>query len=364
MTASIIRDLAPYKNALKAFAFQNDQSKGRKPLEPGYYDDDLIFVPVCDPFELDAIKIRGSLAYRRLFEKTQVFPSPMSPHIRNRGLHTNDVISTATLISETLGLNTSLVRAGCLGHDLGHAPFGHFGERWITKNSGKPFHHAVFSVIISQLIERQGAGLNLCWETLLCILHHSRTHQLDLFLVSNHPLEFNVVMFADKISYVFADIRDWLRFYPAASLKGSNIDYFGKTQRERVANCIIALIKESAEKSNKKGIVSFSESETAKNFVELLSWMYENVYNKMTFTAQEVYFSAIIEYFKAELFFNGWDPYLLLALMTDDEVLTFGNFYNINHAPSIADIKNFGIIEIVEKSQKRLTAFSSHGLDW
>ena len=121
-----------------------------------------------DPFKGDCAKIINSKAFRRLSDKPQVFYHPLNPHIRNRLSHSMEVCALAEVISDYLGLNTNLCRAIALGHDIGHVPFGHDGERTIgeiyaSERGGivKKFDHAVWGVVVAQRIERKNKGLNI-----------------------------------------------------------------------------------------------------------------------------------------------------------------------------------------------------------
>jgi dGTPase len=157
--------------------------------------------------------------FRRLAHKTQVFISPRQDHIRTRLSHTLEVSQIARTIAKALGLNEALTEAIALGHDVGHTPFGHGGEAILDATYRKhdpeaAFHHAAHSLRLLTVIENDGAGLNLCQETLDGIASHSKGRQdlADLF----HPeptetLEAMVVRLSDRIAYVNHDIDDCLR---------------------------------------------------------------------------------------------------------------------------------------------------------
>ena len=117
---------------------------------------------VANRFVSDEAKLLSSKAYRVLGDKTQVFTFPKTPLIRTRKTHVMEVAACSAITSELLGLNTDLVRAAAIGHDIGHVPFGHQGEAWMAKAMGRPgFCHEIMGPVIAQKVERKGTGLNL-----------------------------------------------------------------------------------------------------------------------------------------------------------------------------------------------------------
>jgi dGTPase len=342
--------LSDYKGALKSLAFKPRNSLGRR-----YYDDSDIMYNVLNPFFLDREKIRLSKSYRRLADKTQVFPPALHSNIRNRLIHTNDVVNLASIYAEVLGLNVNLAEAIAYGHDIGHTPFGHLGETLIRDLSGKNFAHNVMSVVVAQKIERRGKGLNLTYETLEGILNHSRGKG-ELKTNSNISSEATVVMYADKIAYIFSDLNDATK---VGFLKYESFPeiakYFGKTQRERVANVSFELIKESSE----EGKVSFCKSECAQKFADLKSWMYDNVYHVLdkqeyrdkTKGEMEIIISFILNKFNGQI-----DPYLAISCMTDSEVKTLFKEINDGNTEKL----NYGFFEIITNfSNKEIDIFSA-----
>jgi len=355
-------NLKEFENALAHLAFPSQKTKGRLGLretENYFYDDDSIFEKRLDPFEIDSIKIINCKAFRRLANKTQVFPLPNNPHIRNRQQHTLEVLAIALPLAKFLGLNSALCQAIAYGHDIGHAPFGHFGEKYISEFSGKPFNHAVNGVVIAQYIERKGAGLNLCSETLQGILQHSRTNDPDLKIKKQTIQEISLVMLADKIAYAFADYNDAKRVGYIKEPNSSNIEAFGAYQRSRVATCFQAIVKESAQ----KGQISFNASMEAKEFKILRQWLYEKIYKPINFDVQKSYLDRLVEFLTTEKYFVGYDPFLLLSLLTDKEVFQFGEFCNTARIPAVESLSNFGVIEIVPWLKDKNIDFSKHGLN-
>ena len=206
---------------LSRFAARNADSAGR--LRPATPD------PFRTPYERDADRILHSMPFRRLREKTQVFPSPVNDHICTRMEHVLHVASIADTIARCLRLNADLTRAAALGHDLGHAPFGHAGERALdelAKASGLPgFSHEAHSLRVVDRVAERGAGLNLTWEVRDAIVCHCgemgdgsikpdrRRRGGDLCLLPSRgaapaTLEGACVRMADRVAYLGRDIED------------------------------------------------------------------------------------------------------------------------------------------------------------
>ncbi len=148
-------------------------------------------------FQRDRDRILHCKAFRRLKQKTQVFLQPKGDHYRTRLTHTLEVSQNARTIAKALRLNEDLVEAIALGHDLGHTPFGHAGERAL--NSVFHFAHNEQSVRVVERLERQGRGLNLTWEVRDGIRNHKTSG-------TPHTLEGQVLRLSDKIAYINHDI--------------------------------------------------------------------------------------------------------------------------------------------------------------
>ncbi|MDY6307235.1 MAG: dNTP triphosphohydrolase, partial [Oribacterium sp.] len=155
-------------------------------------------------YERDRDRILHCKAFRRLKHKTQVFISPEGDHYRTRLTHTLEVSQIARTMAKALRLNEDLTEAIALGHDLGHTPFGHTGERVLDSLCIEGFSHVEQSVRVVEVLEKDGQGLNLTKEVRDGILNH-RT--------SGHPrtLEGQAVRFSDKIAYINHDIDDSIR---------------------------------------------------------------------------------------------------------------------------------------------------------
>lgn len=178
---------------LSPYAAHSRHSKGRDREEEE-----------CDirtVYQRDRDRILHCKAFRRLKDKTQVFLAPQGDHYRNRLTHTLEVSQTARTVAKALRLNEDLVEAIALGHDLGHTPFGHAGEKALNDVSGQGFEHYKQSVRVVEVLEKGGQGLNLTWEVRDGILNHRTSG-------TPHTLEGQVVRFCDKISYIHHDMDD------------------------------------------------------------------------------------------------------------------------------------------------------------
>lgn len=322
-------------------------------------DEDLKY-QLCkiNPFELDAEKIKNSKAFRRLAFKTQVFSMPSNAHVRTRLVHTFEVVSCALNMSRALGLDSQLCKAIAYGHDIGHTPFGHIGERVLTELGGKEFRHEIFSVVVAQYIERKGLGLNLCYGTLEGILNHSLGSK-DISSGRDMIQEYACVMIADKIAYVFSDINDCSRNGLITNLP-DEAKYFGENQRERVYNACKAVIEESEE----KGFVSFRESEEASRFNALKRWMYENVYSKIRWRSEKEYLHALFEFLSDDERFEGTDPVIAISLMTDGEAEYLGKMLLEKKTPTEKDISGLAVHELIPYLKGKDIDYTNPGLSW
>ena len=133
-------------------------------------------------FQRDRDRILHSKAFRRLKDKTQVFLSPRGDHYRTRLVHTLEVSQNARTIARALNLNEVLTEAIALGHDLGHTPFGHAGEKVLNEMNPQGFRHSEQSVRVVQYLEKDGRGLNLTWEVRNGMRNHSRFRRLNVYI--------------------------------------------------------------------------------------------------------------------------------------------------------------------------------------
>ncbi len=181
---------------LSPFACPSATSRGRRRPEEE--------CPVRTCFQRDIDRIVYSRAFRRLKDKTQVFLKPEGDHYRTRLTHTLEVTRIARTIARGLDLNEDLTEAIALGHDLGHTPFGHAGERALNLLMPGGFTHFAQSVRVADRLEKNGEGLNLTWEVRNGILCHTRGKQAA-------TLEGQTVRLADRIAYINHDIQDAIR---------------------------------------------------------------------------------------------------------------------------------------------------------
>jgi dGTPase len=225
------------------------------------------------PLQRDRDRIVHSKAFRRLKHKTQVFVAPEGDHYRTRMTHTLEVTQIARTVARALGLNEDLTEAIGLGHDLGHPPFGHIGEAVIDgclrERFATGFRHYEQSLRIVEVLERGGAGLNLCESVRDGILCHSGRAPLPA------TLEGRIVRVVDRIAYINHDIDDALRagVLDTAALPGDAIAVLGETGSQRID----ALVHDLVERSEQAGDIVQGERAGAAMTV-LRAFMFERVY--------------------------------------------------------------------------------------
>ncbi len=179
-----------------AYGVLADSSRGR------LKDEEECSIRTC--FQRDIDRITHSKSFRRLKHKTQVFLQPEGDHYRTRLTHTLEVSRLARTVARALSLNEDLTEAIALGHDLGHTPFGHAGERALNEIYPGGFKHYEQSLRVVDVLERDGRGLNLCYETRMGILNHTVGAPED-------TLEATTVRLCDRIAYVNHDLDDSIR---------------------------------------------------------------------------------------------------------------------------------------------------------
>lgn len=222
------------KQFLSEFAVLSCESQGR-----------AVFEEPCDfrtDFQRDRDRVIHSKAFRRLKHKTQVFLSPEGDHYRTRLTHTLEVSQIARTIARALDLNEDLTEAISLGHDLGHTPFGHAGERALDKLCPQGFHHNEQSLRVVNVLERKG-GLNLTHEVRDGILCHTGDKMPQ-------TLEGKIVRFADKIAYINHDIDDAVRggVMSCSDIPKEFADVLGYSHTERIDTLIKSIITSSTGK--------------------------------------------------------------------------------------------------------------------
>ena len=251
------------------YASFSDESRGR--------DRDEEPCPMRTIYQRDRDRIIHCKTFRRLKHKTQVFLAPEGDHYRTRLTHTLEVAQIARSIARALNLNEDLTEAIALGHDLGHTPFGHAGERTLNSLCPMGFAHYKQSIRVVEFLEKDGQGLNLTWEVRDGILNH-RT--------SGNPstLEGKAVRLSDKIAYINHAIDDGIS---AGILKESDIpseytDVLGNSTKERLNTMISDIIMNSIGKND----LVMSEP-VRKAMTELRKFMFESLYLNPTAKSEE-----------------------------------------------------------------------------
>ncbi len=271
MTRGLIRENLEQreKEYLSPYAALSCQSRGRD-----RYEKPCDIRPI---YQRDRDRILHSKAFRRLKDKTQVFLTPNGDHYRTRLTHTLEVSQNARTIAKALRLNEDLVEAIALGHDLGHTPFGHAGERALNEVSPYPFEHSEQSVRLVEVLEKDGQGLNLSFE----VRDGIRNHQ-----TAGMPctLEGKIVRLSDKIAYIHHDMDDAIR---GGILKETDVpveirQVLGETTGERLNHMIHDIVTQSQEESDVK-----MSPEVWNAMVNLRSFLFEEVYENPTVKGEE-----------------------------------------------------------------------------
>ena len=219
-------------------------------------------------FMRDRDRIVHCKAFRRLKHKTQVFLSPEGDHYRTRLTHTLEVSQIARTIARSMNLNEDLTEAIALGHDLGHTPFGHAGERALRAVSGRSFDHNEQSLRIVRRLEKDGQGLNLTREVMDGILCHTGPKEAD-------TLEGQIVRISDRIAYINHDIDDAIR---AGVLSAEQIPLELRQQLgERNSQRIGTLVSGAAAYGRETGRVGLP-SALADTMDSLRDFMFQAVY--------------------------------------------------------------------------------------
>ena len=248
------------KESLSEYATLSMNSKGRLKEEPQ-----------CDirpVFQRDRDRILHSKSFRRLKDKTQVFLTPEGDHYRTRLTHTLEVSQNARTIAKALRLNEDLVEAIALGHDLGHTPFGHAGERALDEICPLGFDHSKQSLRMVDVLEKDGLGLNLTMEVRDGILNHQTSG-------SPFTLEGKIVRLSDKIAYIHHDMDDAIRggILTEDDVPISIREVIGYTTGERLDH----FIHDTVTFSGGRNDILMSD-EVWKAMKELREFMFERVY--------------------------------------------------------------------------------------
>lgn len=265
------------KDYLSPYASLSMNSKGR------YREEEQCDIrPV---FQRDRDRIIHCKAFRRLKDKTQVFLTPEGDHYRTRLTHTLEVSQNARTIAKALKLNEDLVEAIALGHDLGHTPFGHAGERALNRVCPYGFEHNQQSLRTVDLLEKKGQGLNLTYEVRDGILNHQTSGK-------PHTLEGKIVRLSDKIAYIHHDMDDAIR---GGILKEEDVpkeigEVIGYTTGERLDHFIHDIVTASYGQND---IVMSKDVDEAMK--KLRKFMFEKVYTNPVAKSEEGKAESLME---------------------------------------------------------------------
>ena len=265
------------KEYLSPYASLSLNSKGRERPE-----EQCDIRPV---FQRDRDRIIHCKAFRRLKDKTQVFLTPEGDHYRTRLTHTLEVSQNARTIAKALKLNEELVEAIALGHDLGHTPFGHAGERALNRVCPLGFEHSEQSVRTVDRLEKGGVGLNLTYE----VRDGIRNHQT---IGKPHTLEGKIVRLSDKIAYIHHDMDDAVRggILTEKDVPAEIKEVIGNTPGERL-NCFIHDIVMNSMGRND---IVMSEP-VAKAMTQLRQFMFARVYQNQEAKSEEIKAEMLME---------------------------------------------------------------------
>lgn len=266
-------------------------------------------------FQHDRDRIVHSKAFRRLSDKTQVFLSPKGSHYSNRLTHTLEVTQIGRTIAKALCLNESLTEAIGLGHDLGHTPFGHSGERALGKLLKNGFRHELQSIRVVDLLSRNRTGLNLTHEVRNGIVMHSKGKG-PLMKKTGLPetLEGEIIRLADIIAYLNHDIDDAVR---GGFLDIKNVphnDILGEKGSKRINYMVTDVISESFAALEAKEKTIKLSGEMTRMIEDLRDFMFTNVYEtpaiRKEFEKSEKIINALFFYYleNYDLFTEFYPP--------------------------------------------------------
>ena len=265
------------KDILSEYACLSSASLGRD-----FSEEECDIRPV---FQRDRDRILHSNSFRRLKDKTQVFLAPEGDHYRTRLTHTLEVSQNARTIAKALRLNEDLTEAIALGHDLGHTPFGHAGERALNRVCPEGFNHNEQSVRVVEVLEKGGKGLNLTAEVRDGILNHQ---------TAGNPstLEGKIVRLSDKIAYIHHDMDDAIRgnILSEDDVPKELRKTLGNTTTQRFDTFTHDIILNSRGKND-----ICQSSEIAQAMRDLRDFMFENVYTSKKVKGEEGKAERLVE---------------------------------------------------------------------
>lgn len=269
------RQIEEEKSRLSEYAVCSADSRGRLSEESP--------CPYRTEFQRDRDRIIHCNSFRRLKHKTQVFLSPLGDHYRTRLTHTLEVSQIARTIARALRLNEDLTEAISLGHDLGHTPFGHAGERVLNEITPFGYKHYLQSVRVVHRLEKNGKGLNLTYEVKNGIACHSAKLVAD-------TLEGRIVKISDKVAYINHDIEDAIRagVLSEADLPWDAVYILGRKKSERISTIIASIVENSTD-----DIRMSPEVEKAHRILK--QFMFDSVYTNPVAKGEEGKAQGIIE---------------------------------------------------------------------
>ena len=269
------------RDILAPRAAKSADSRGR--LRPEAED------PIRPAFQRDRDRIIHSKAFRRLKHKTQVFFAPAGDHYRTRLTHTLEVSQIARSVAKVLRLNEELTEAIALGHDLGHTPFGHAGERVLQQLVPGGFEHYEQSLRIVDVLEHDGQGLNLTWEVRDGIARHSKgKHGVPVGADPAHrasTIEGQVARVADIIAYVNHDIDDAVRagLLRDEDLPRERVEVLGRSSSERIGRMVTDVVMNTLD----AGLSEVRMSDAVlRATIGLRSFLFDAVYENEVATAE------------------------------------------------------------------------------
>lgn len=269
------RQIEEEKSRLSEYAVCSADSRGRLSEESP--------CPYRTEFQRDRDRIIHCNSFRRLKHKTQVFLSPLGDHYRTRLTHTLEISQIARTIARALRLNEDLTEAISLGHDLGHTPFGHAGERVLNEITPFGYKHYLQSVRVVHRLEKNGKGLNLTYEVKNGIACHSAKLVAD-------TLEGRIVKISDKVAYINHDIEDAIRagVLSEADLPWDAVYILGRKKSERISTIIASIVENSTD-----DIRMSPEVEKAHRILK--QFMFDSVYTNPVAKGEEGKAQGIIE---------------------------------------------------------------------
>ncbi len=252
------------EESLSPFAVRSYETRGRAVPEDE--------CGLRTPFQRDRDRIVHSKSFRRLKDKTQVFMAPRGDHFRTRLTHTLEAAGISRVVARALRLNEDLTEAIALGHDLGHPPFGHTGEEALDavlqERYGRHFRHNEQSLRLVDILEKDGAGLNLTVEVRDGILNHTGPGEPA-------TLEGKIVRIVDRVAYINHDIDDALRagILSPGDLPASEIALLGATGSKRIDTLVHDLVETSEGKDD-----ILQSREIGQAMLDLRAFMFDRVY--------------------------------------------------------------------------------------